>query len=83
MSRSALPGFLSTWSAPSALPGGLPMPIRTRTKSSVCRCALIDSQAVVAGQAAADLHLHAPHGQVELVVDDHEAVRVGRCRGGG
>ena len=33
-------------------------------------------QTVVTGRPPADLEFHPPHGQVELVVDDHEAAQV-------
>ena len=52
------------------------MPMRTRTKSSVCRWAFTDLRPLLPASPPADLHLDAPDGQVELVVDDDQAVRV-------
>ena len=42
------------------------------TRSASVEVGLDGLQAVVAGGAATDLELDAPHGQVELVMDDDE-----------
>ena len=44
----------------------------TRTKSSVLRCLHDRLQPVVTGETSAHLHTEAAHGQVELVVHDHD-----------
>src|SRR2546430_1709904 len=40
--RSAFPGGVRTWSAPSLRPGGLPIPMRTRVKASLWTWATLD-----------------------------------------
>ena len=70
-------GGCSTWSAPRSLPpGGLPMPIRTRAKSSVWRWALIDRSPLWPARPPPTLTWMRPGGEVELVVDDHQPRQV-------
>ena len=50
------------------------MPMRRRQKSCVPSCAAMSLQAVVAGDAAAELELHRARREVELVVRDQDLV---------
>ena len=63
VSRSARPGRLSTWSTPCWRPGGLPMPMRILTKSSVCRWALIDLRPLFPASPPPTLILMVPGGR--------------------
>ncbi len=50
--------------------------MRTRTKSSVFEVLHDRLQPVVAGEASSDLHPHAAHRQIELVVHDDDPPRI-------
>ena len=76
ISRSAEPGRRSTWSAPMRLPGGLPIPIRTRTYPGSWRCAWIDLSPLWPAVPPPCFHLHTADGQVELVVHDDETRQI-------
>ena len=57
-------------------PGGLPTPMRTRTKSSVLRCCVIDRRPLWPARPPPTFTRTRARRQVELVVDDHELARV-------
>ena len=81
--RSRLPKRLSTWfgaAAPSTTACRRRC-ARAGTRRS-CRCCDDRAQAVVAGEAAAVLHLQHRGRQVELVVDDRRAGRARRRSAG-
>ena len=74
--RTDLGGRRNTWDAPCAALGGLPTPMRTRTKSDECRCDWIERSPLCPASRRPP-SAHRPRLEVELVVHDDDGGRIG------